>query len=72
MIVFSILAALLLSAGIVLMLGLTPDRIADDLSRMISPDPSLRDIVQMAQGKKKSKKLSVAFSHIRSALTDTG
>lgn len=72
MIVFSILAALLLSAGIVLLLELTPDRIADDLSRMISPDPSLRDIVHMAQGKKKSKKLSVAFNHIRSALTDTG
>lgn len=72
MIVFSILAALLLSAGIVLLLELTPDRIANDLSRMISPDPSLRDIVHMAQGKKKSKKLSVAFNHIRSALTDTG
>ena len=48
MIVFLILAALLLSAGIVLLLELTPDRIADDLSRMISPDPSLRDIVHMA------------------------
>ena len=52
MIVFSILAALLLSVGIVLLLGLTPERIADDLSRMISPDPSLRDLVQMALGDK--------------------
>lgn len=72
MIIFSLISALLLIAAIVLLLGLTPERITDDLMRLIAPKQTLRDKVKVAHGKKKSKKIAAELTHIRDAMTATG
>jgi len=72
MIIFSILALLLLIAAIVFLFGLTPDRITDDIMKLIAPKQSLRDRVKIAQGRKKSRKLAAELNHIRDAMTATG
>ena len=58
MIIFSILASLLLIAAIVFIFGLTPDRITDDIMKLIAPKQSLHDRVKIAQGRKKSRTIS--------------
>ena len=63
---------ILLSAGIVLLLGLTPEIITDDLMGLITPKENLRDKVLIAQGKKKSRKLTREIYHIKEALDATG
>ena len=72
MIVFSVIAALLMVLSIVLLLGLTPERITNDILHIISPKQTLRDRVRIAQGKKKSRKLSAELMHIQEELTATG
>lgn len=72
MIVFSLIAALLLITAIVLLLGLTPERITDDIMHLISPKQTLRDKAKIAQGKKKSRKITEEFVYIKEALTATG
>lgn len=72
MTIFSVLSTLLIIASIVLLLNLTPEHITDDFLHIFSPKQSLRDRVNIAQGKKKSRKLSAELMHIREALTETG
>ena len=57
MIIFNILSFLLIAAGIVLLLGITPETVTDDVMRLISPKQTLRDKAQIAKGKKKSRKM---------------
>ena len=45
---------LLLAVGIVLLLGLTPDRVMKDLSRGRNKEPTLRDRSLRAKGKPKA------------------
>ena len=66
------LCVVLAIAAIVLLLGLTPKRITDDITRIITPVQSLRDKAKIAQGKKKSRKLSLEFAAIRDAMKATG
>ena len=72
MILFYLISFLLLCAAIVFLLGLTPERITDDLMKFISPKQTLRDKVLIAKGKKKSRKLTVEVLHIKEALEATG
>ena len=72
MIVFYILGFLLLCGAIVILLGLTPESITNDLMKFISPKQTLRDKVLIAKGKKKSKKLTAEILHIKEALDATG
>jgi len=72
MIVFSLIAVLLLITAIVLLLGLTPERITDDIMHLISPKQTLRDKAKIAQGKKKSRKITEELVYIKEALTATG
>lgn len=72
MILFSILSALLMAAAVVLLFGLTPERITDDLMRVIAPKRSLRDKTRIAHHRKKSRRLADALVYIQSALTATG
>lgn len=58
--------------GIGLLLGLTPDSITNDIMRLSTPEPSLREKVLLAKGKKKSRKLTVELNRIRDALDTTG
>lgn len=63
---------LLMAIAIVLLLGLTPESITEDIMRFASPKQSLRDKVLTAIGKKKSRKLTVELNRIRDALYSTG
>lgn len=72
MIIFPLIASLLLITAIVLLFGLTPERITDDMMKIISPKQTLRDKVKIAQGKKKSRKISAELKHINGALIATG
>lgn len=72
MIIFSLLASLLIIAAVVLLLDLTPERITDDIMRIIAPNQTLRDKVKMAQGKKKSRKIAYELTHMKEAMTATG
>ena len=58
--------------GIVLLLGLTPDNITGDIMRMSASEPSLRERVLLAKGRKRSRKLTVELNRIRDALNTTG
>ena len=67
-----LLTFLLLSVGIVLVIGLTPEMITDDLMTILVPEQGLRDKALTAQGKKKSHRITVEILHIKEALTATG
>jgi Flp pilus assembly protein TadB len=70
--IFPIIASLLLIVAVVLLFGLTPERITDDMMKIISPKQTLRDKVKIAQGKKKSRKISAELKRINDALIATG
>ena len=72
MMIFPIIASLLLIVAVVLLFGLTPERITDDMMKIISPKQTLRDKVKIAQSKKKSRKISAELKHINGALIATG
>ena len=61
---------LLMAIAIVLLLGLTPESITEDIMRFASPKQTLRDKVLTARGKKKSRKLTVELNRIREILTE--
>lgn len=63
---------LLLAVGTILVLGLTPEMITDDLMRFVSPKQTLREQVLTVKGKKKSRKLTLELHRIRDALEKTG
>lgn len=63
---------LLLAVGIILSLGLTPDRVMKDLSRGRNKEPTLRDRSLRAKGKQKSHLLTVELRRLRDALESTG
>lgn len=63
---------LLLTVGIILLLGLTPDSISEDLMKFVSPHQTLREKALRASGKKRSHKLTVSMNRMRDALEATG
>ena len=72
MIIFYLVGFLLICVGGILFLGLTPESVTDDLMHVISPEQTMRDQVLLAQGKKKSRKLTREILHIKEALDTTG
>lgn len=72
MIAFYLLSFLLLVAGIVILLGITPETVTDDMMRFISPKQTLRDKAQIAKGRKKSRRITREILHIKEALEVTG
>lgn len=72
MIVFYIIGFLLFCGAVIILLGLTPESITDDLMKFVSPKQTLRDKVLIAKGKKKSRKLTNEILHIKDALDATG
>lgn len=72
MIVFYLLSFLLLAAGTVILLGITPETVTDDMMRFISPKQTLRDKAQIAKGRKKSRRITREILHIKEALEVTG
>lgn len=71
MILIYLLGFLLMAAGIVLIIGLTPEVVTDDMMKIISPKQTLRDKSQIAKGKKKSRKITKEIIHIKEALAAT-
>ena len=72
MIIFYLVGFLLICVGGILLLGLTPESVTDDIMHVISPEQTMRDQVLLAQGKKKSRKLTREILHIKEALDTTG
>ena len=72
MIIFYLIGFLLICVGGILLLGLTPESVTDDIMHFISPEQTMRDQVLLAQGKKKSRKLTREILHIKEALDTTG
>ena len=69
---FSLIIAILLIAAVVFLLDLTPDRVTNDIMRILSPTRSLDDLSKIAKGRKKSRKLVTMLTNMRSALVNTG
>lgn len=63
---------LLIIAGSICILRLTPENIANDLMRFVSQKQTLRDKILMAKGKKKSRKITIELNRIQDALEQTG
>ena len=72
MIVCSLIPSILIVLGIVLLFGLTPERIAADVLKIISPKQTLIDMVKTARGKKKRLIITTELKRIHEALTETG
>ncbi len=72
MIIFPLITSLLFIVAIMLLFDLTPERITDDMLKILSPRQTLREKVRIAQGKKKSRKISIELKHIKDALIATG
>lgn len=63
--------SLLMSAGIIILLGITPEIITGDIMALLSRERSLKYKVAKAQGKVKQSKLQTALTNVRNALTAT-
>ena len=63
--------ALLMSGGIVVLLGITPEVMTQDIMSLLSRQRSLKYLVAKAQGKFRRSRLQQAVMNIRSALTAT-
>ena len=63
--------ALLMSAGIVVLLGITPEIITQDIMSLMSRQRSLKYCVAKAQGKVKQSRLQTAIMDIKNALIAT-
>lgn len=70
--IFSIIASIFLIVGIALLLGLTPERVTDDLIDIITPKDSLRDEVKALRGNKKKHGIYKTLMKMKTALAVTG
>ena len=69
--VIYLLAALLLSAAVVILLGLSPQRITDDIMSLLHRDRSLKYKVLVTQGKIKKSRMQRMIDNITNALAAT-
>lgn len=67
-----VICFLLIAVGVVFVFGMTPDSVTNDVMRMFEKKETLKEKALIAQGKKKSKKLSLVITRIKDALTATG
>ncbi len=63
--------ALLMSGGIVVLLGITPEVMTQDIMSLFSRQRSLKYLVAKAQGKVRRSRLQKAVMNVRNALTAT-
>ena len=66
-----IIAFLIACIGIVLALGITPERVGEDMKRFFDKQQTMQDMAKEAQGKKKPNKLMVEMIRIRKVLEET-
>lgn len=67
-----VICFLLIAVGVVFVFGMTPDSVTTDVMRIFEKKETLKEKALIAQGKKKSKKLSLVITRIKDALTATG
>jgi len=67
-----VICFLLLAVGVVFVFSMTPDSVTTDVMRIFEKKETLKEKALIAQGKKKSKKLSLVITRIKDALTATG
>ena len=72
MTVFYIIGFCLLSLGIVLLLGLNPERIGLDIESLLNDTQSLKQKARSAKGKNRKSKITLFLEKIKRALRDTG
>lgn len=70
--IYSILASIMLVTAITLFLDLTPERVTDDILRIISPKDSMREQAKNLRGNRKKHKLYSTLIKFKSALAATG
>ena len=63
--------ALLMSGGIVVLLGTTPEVMTQDIMSLLSRQRSLKYLVAKAQGKVRRSRLQQAVMNVRNALSAT-
>lgn len=63
--------ALLMSGGIVVLLGITPEVMTQDIMSLLSRQRSLKYLVAKARGKVRRSRLQQAVMNVRNALTAT-
>lgn len=63
--------ALLMSGGIVVLLGITPEVMTQDIMSLLSRQRSLKYLVEKPQGKVRRSRLQQAVMNVRNALTAT-
>ncbi len=66
------IVSLVIAVGVVFLFGLTPERVARDMMGMICPKRTLRNKVQIQQGKKQTGKLALEAMRIQEAMRTTG
>lgn len=67
-----VICFLLIAVGVVFVFGMTPDSVTNDVMRMFEKKETLKEKALIAQGKKKSKKLSLVITRIKDAMISTG
>ena len=70
--IFSIISSVLILLAIAFLMKLTPERIADDLMNIITPNDSLRDKARNLRGNKKKHPLYKKLMGFKTALDATG
>ena len=68
----SIIASVFIIVGIALVMGLTPERVTDDLLHIIEPNDSMRDEAIAIRGNKKKHGLYKTLVKMKNALEVTG
>lgn len=66
-----LIGAVLMSGGIIVLLGLTPDRITEDIMSLLSRNRSLKYMAEQAQGKIKQGKMQKMINNVKNALEAT-
>ncbi len=70
--IYSVIASVLCAAAIILFLDLTPERVTDDLMRIITPNDTMRDKARNLRGNRKRHRLYGTLVNIKGALAAAG
>ena len=63
-----LVAALMMSFGIIILLGLTPEVVTEDIMRLLNRDRTLRYQIRSAQGRIKKSRLQQGINNLKNAL----
>lgn len=70
--IFSVISSVLIIISIVCLFGLTPERVTDDLMKLITPNDTMRDKSRNLRGNKKKHRLYRTLVKMKTALAVTG